>query len=87
MKYLCRLITPPNGLILDCFMGSGSTGKAAMQEGFRFIGIEQNPEYVAIAEARILHAIQTTGLTPEKAEALTLSNPTGLKKDLPLNLF
>lgn len=86
-RYLCRLITPPNGVILDCFMGSGSTGKAAMQECFRFIGIEQNPEYVAIAEARILWAIQQTGLTPEKAEALNLSNPTGLTKDVPLKMF
>lgn len=86
-RYLCRLITPPNGVILDCFMGSGSTGKAAMQEGFRFIGIEQNPEYVAIAEARILHAIQTVGVTPEKAEALNLSNPLGLTKDVPIKMF
>lgn len=56
MRYLCRLITPPNGTILDMFMGSGSTGKAAMLEGFNFIGIEQNPEYVEIAEARIKFA-------------------------------
>jgi len=40
MQYLCRLITPPNGIVLDPFMGSGSTGKAAMYEGFRFIGID-----------------------------------------------
>jgi site-specific DNA-methyltransferase (adenine-specific) len=53
MRYLCRLITPPNGLILDPFMGSGSTGMAAKAEGFRFIGIEKEKEYVAIAERRI----------------------------------
>lgn len=53
MRYLCRLITPPNGTILDPFMGSGSTGKAAMLEGFNFIGIEREQEYVEIAEARI----------------------------------
>jgi len=53
MRYLCRLITPPDGVILDPFMGSGSTGKAAKLEGFDFIGIELNPEYFAIAEARI----------------------------------
>jgi len=53
MRYLCRLVTPPGGVILDPFMGSGSTGKAAMLEGFEFIGIELNPEYVAIAERRI----------------------------------
>ena len=53
MAYLCRLVTPSGGVVLDCFMGSGSTGKAAMREGFRFIGIDMTPEYVAIAEARI----------------------------------
>ena len=53
MAYLCRLVTPPGGLVLDPFMGSGSTGKAAMREGFRFIGIDMTPEYVAIAQARI----------------------------------
>lgn len=56
MRYLCRLITPPDGVILDPFMGSGSTGKAAMLEGFQFIGIEREPEYAAIARARIAHA-------------------------------
>lgn len=60
MRYLCRLITPPDGVILDPFMGSGSTGKAAMLEGFRFIGIEQSPEYFAIARARINSAISDT---------------------------
>ncbi|SDH10468.1 DNA modification methylase [Paraburkholderia phenazinium] len=53
MAYLCRLVTPPGGIVLDPFMGSGSTGKAAMREGFKFIGIDMTPEYVAIAEARI----------------------------------
>ena len=53
MRYLCRLVTPPGGVVLDPFMGSGSTGKAAMLEGFRFIGCELSPEYLAIAEARI----------------------------------
>jgi len=53
MQYLCRLITPPGGIILDPFMGSGSTGKAAVREGFRFIGIEQDAKYFAIAEQRI----------------------------------
>ena len=52
MRYLCRLITPPNGLILDPFLGSGSTAKAATIERFRCVGIEQNAEYAAIAEAR-----------------------------------
>lgn len=53
IEYLCRLITPPGGTILDPFMGSGSTGKAAMYEGFNFIGIELMEEYLTISEARI----------------------------------
>ena len=60
MRYLCRLVTPPGGIVLDPFMGSGSTGKAAILEGFQFIGIEREAEYLAIAEARISHA---NGLT------------------------
>lgn len=55
MAYLCRLVTPPGGVVLDPFMVSGSTGKAAMREGFRFIGIEMDADYLAIAEARIAH--------------------------------
>jgi site-specific DNA-methyltransferase (adenine-specific) len=58
MQYLCRLITPVGGTILDPFMGSGSTGKAAMYEGFNFIGIELMQEHMEIAEARIRHALQ-----------------------------
>lgn len=53
MRYLCRLVTPPGGVVLDPFMGSGSTGKAAMLEGFQFIGIEREAEYLEIARARI----------------------------------
>ncbi|MGX9710773.1 DNA methyltransferase [Stenotrophomonas maltophilia group sp. LNF259] len=53
MRYLCRLVTPAGGLVLDPFMGSGSTGKAAVLEGFQFVGIELDPTYAAIAEARI----------------------------------
>ena len=53
MRYLVRLITPPNGIVLDPFMGSGSTGKACAYEGFDFIGIDQSAEYVEIARARI----------------------------------
>jgi len=60
MRYLCRLITPPNGVILDPFTGSGSTGKAAILEHFQFIGIEQDPDYITIAQARIQHAEQET---------------------------
>jgi DNA modification methylase len=53
MRYLCRLITPPKGTIVDPFMGSGTTGIAALREGFDFIGIEQEAEYVEIAKQRI----------------------------------
>lgn len=56
MRYLCRLVTPPGGAVLDPYMGSGSTGKAAMLEGFRFIGIEKERESFDIATARIKRA-------------------------------
>ena len=56
MRYLCRLVTPPGGVVLDPFAGSGSTGKAAALEGFRFLGIEREAEYVEIARARIASA-------------------------------
>lgn len=58
MRYLCRLVTPPGGLVLDPFMGSGSTGKAAVLEGFRFLGIERDEEYFAIAKTRIEYALR-----------------------------
>ena len=57
MRYLCRLVTPPSGTVLDPFMGSGSTGKAAMLEGFAFVGIEREAEYIDIAKARIQSAV------------------------------
>jgi site-specific DNA-methyltransferase (adenine-specific) len=53
MRYLVRLVTPPNGVVLDPFTGSGTTGIAARLEGFEFVGIEQSAEYAEIAEARI----------------------------------
>ena len=63
MRYLCRLVTPPGGVVLDPFTGSGSTGKAAMLEGFQFIGCELDQDekgnplgYSDIAKARIVHA-------------------------------
>lgn len=57
MAYLCRLVTPPRGIVLDPFMGSGSTGKAAIREGFQFIGIEREEAYFRIAQARINHEV------------------------------
>jgi site-specific DNA-methyltransferase (adenine-specific) len=53
IRYLCRIVTPAGGLTLDPFMGSGSTGKAALREGFRFIGIEREVKYFDIACRRI----------------------------------
>lgn len=54
MAYLCRLVTPPGGVVLDPFMGSGSTGKGAHAEGFRFIGIEREENFFEIAAARLM---------------------------------
>lgn len=55
MRYLVRLVTPPGGLVLDPFAGSGTTGCAAVLEGARFLGLELSPEYAEIARARIAH--------------------------------
>jgi site-specific DNA-methyltransferase (adenine-specific) len=56
MEYLIKLVTPPNGTVLDPFTGSGSTGKAAVLQGFDFIGIEMTEEYLPIIEGRLKHA-------------------------------
>ena len=61
MRYLCRLVTPPGGLIVDPFAGSGSTGKAAILEGFQFVGFELDPQYTAIANARLDAARNAAG--------------------------
>ena len=70
MRYLCRLVTPPGGLVLDPFMGSGSTGRGAVLERFRFLGIELTPEYLPIAEARIRDAaaqkVLPLAVTPQR---------------------
>jgi DNA modification methylase len=55
MRYLVRLVTPPGGVVFDPFTGSGTTGCAAVLEGFGFVGSELDPEYVEIAKARIEH--------------------------------
>lgn len=67
MRWLCRLITPPGGVILDPFMGSGSTGKAALREGFRFIGCEREDEYMPIAQARIAAALRPVAAKAQPA--------------------
>lgn len=69
MRYLCRLVTPPDGLVLDPFCGSGSTGKGALLEGFRFVGIDLDPAHVAIAEARCQFAVDTVDAEVAAAEA------------------
>jgi site-specific DNA-methyltransferase (adenine-specific) len=68
MRYLCRLVTPPGGIVLDPFMGSGSTGKGAVLEGFRFVGIEMDEKYMEIAKARVLHVLS------KQAEIFQLDN-------------
>lgn len=64
MRYLVRLVTPPGGTVLDPFAGSGSTGKAAILEGFAFIGFEREAEYAAIAQARIDAAVNMSHTAP-----------------------
>ena len=65
MRYLVKLVTPPGGTVLDPFTGSGSTGKAAILEGFDFIGIELTEDYIPIIEGRLKHAEQ---MRSEQAE-------------------
>lgn len=69
MQWLVRLVTPPRGIVFDPFTGSGSTGKAAMLEGFRFLGAEMTPEYVPIAQARIEWARQLRAYGPSNLTA------------------
>jgi len=78
MQYLVRLITPPNGIVLDPFCGSGTTGIACKLEGFQFVGMEQDAEYSKIAEARINNYVE------EKDEVLKIRNDISPKQ---LNLF
>lgn len=79
MRYLTRMICPPNGIVLDCFAGSGSTLVAAIHEGFHFIGIEKEEEYVEIARKRIQHAISASG-TQQPNMPLAPSVPTTVRK-------
>ena len=58
MQYLVRLVTPPNGIVLDPFCGSGTTGVACKLEGFDFVGLEQDAEYSKIAQARIKNYVE-----------------------------
>jgi site-specific DNA-methyltransferase (adenine-specific) len=74
MQYLVKLVTPPGGTVLDPFTGSGSTGKAAILEGFDFIGIELTEDYWPIIEGRLKHAEAKVGEAKENIEA----QPQGL---------
>ena len=69
MRWLVRLVTPPGGLVLDPFAGSGTTGCAATLEGMRFVGLEREREYVDIAEARIAYWARQAGTVAEDAPA------------------
>jgi DNA modification methylase len=64
MRWLVRLICPPGGTVLDPFLGSGTTGIAAALEGFDFIGVEQDAEYLEIAERRIAHWTKNPDMGP-----------------------
>jgi site-specific DNA-methyltransferase (adenine-specific) len=55
MRWICRLVTPPGGTVLDPFAGSGTTGCAALRERFDFVGVEQDPEYATVARQRLIH--------------------------------
>lgn len=85
MRYLCRLVTPPGGVVLDPFLGSGSTGKAAVLEGFGFIGYDLSAEYIAIARQRIegLEAAPPSVAQPEKPQKLA----PAAQPLLPIDLF
>jgi hypothetical protein len=67
MRWLCRLVTPPGGMVLDPFMGSGTCGVAATAEGFRYLGIEREPSYFAIAERRLRAATAQGNLFAPRA--------------------
>lgn len=87
MRYLCHLVTPPGGLVLDPFMGSGSTGKAAMKEGFNFVGIDMTPEYVEIARARIKHSADMSVVINIKSEEQKSSEQVTEEKEKQLEML
>ena len=64
-SYLIRLVTPPGGIVLDPFLGSGSSGMAAVNGGFGFIGMEKETDYFTLAQSRIRHSKGETGLFAE----------------------
>ena len=66
MRYLIKLVTPPGGTVLDPFTGSGSTGKAALLDGYKFVGAELTEEYLPIIEGRLTWAIEQEGESDER---------------------
>jgi DNA modification methylase len=80
MRWLGRLVTPPGGLVLDPFLGSGSTGCAAVLEGFDFVGIEREEEYVAIAEARMAFWARHEGREVEEVLGLSRKAAAAAKR-------
>ena len=66
MRYLIKLVTPPGGTVLDPFTGSGSTGKAALLDGYKFVGVELTKEYLPIIQGRLRWAIEQEGETDER---------------------
>ena len=78
IRWLARLVTPPGGVILDPFMGSGTTGAAAAMEGFAFIGCEREAEYIAIAEARIAHWSKAAAPAPRRKKRAPEAHPAAL---------
>lgn len=67
MRWLVRLVTPPGGVVLDMFAGSGTTGVAALAEGFSFVGVERDATYAEIARGRLAHALEACGEDVEPA--------------------
>lgn len=71
MRYLCKLVTPPGGVVLDPYLGSGSTGRGAILEGFSFVGVELDESHANIAEARIAAALEKLRASTSKLGGLS----------------
>lgn len=78
MRWLCRLITPPGGIVLDLFAGSGTTGLAALAEGLRFVGVEREAEFVDVAAGRLAHVecVPVPELTQDGAPKAAPAQPS-----------
>lgn len=72
MRFLVRLVTPPDGIVLDPFAGSGSTAEAALLEGVRSISIEREANYIPLIEARLARRLEPARMRPARADELTL---------------